>query len=269
MSYETLLFESTGRVARLTLNRPECLNAFDETMLVEMLDILEKLGRNPDLNVLVLTGAGRGFSSGVDTRGEFFLQPGRGEDANGGAAFTLSLFSQHRMIKALAGLPQVTIAAVNGVCVGGGGFGMAMACDMRIASEEARFWMIPSKVAVIQDYGITWFLARQIGSAKTLEILLTGDRISGREAAEIGFVNRCVAAEHLLDETDELARKIADGAPLSTKLAKASVYRGLSLSLSEQLDTEAVANGLCTGMDDAREGFAAYTEQRAPNFRGR
>lgn len=269
MSYQTLLFETTGRIARLTLNRPERLNAFNETMLDEMLDVLEQVGRDPDLNVLVLTGAGRGFCSGVDTSGEFFLQPGRGEDANGGAAFALSLYSQHRMIKALAGLPQVTIAAVNGVCVGGGGFGMAMACDMRIAAEDASFWMIPAKVGAIQDYGIPWFLTRLIGTAKTLELLLTGDRVSGPEAVEIGFVNRCVPNDRLATETDEMAAKIAAGAPFSTKLAKASVYRGLSLSLSDQLDTEAVGNGLCTGMDDAREGFEAYAEKRPAEFRGR
>jgi enoyl-CoA hydratase/carnithine racemase len=269
MSYSTIQFEITGRIARLTLNRPEKLNAFNEVMLEEMVTALGQVARNPDLNVLVLAGNGRGFCSGVDTSGAFFLQPGQGEDSNGGAAFTNSLYDQHRMIKALAGLPQVTIAAVHGVCVGGGGFGMAMACDMRVAADSARFWMIPVKVAVIQDYGIPWHLARQIGTAKTLEILLTGDRVSGEEAAALGFVNRCVPEAELMDATNELAEKIAAGAPLSTKMAKASVYRGMSLSLAEQLDTEAVGNGLTTTMDDAREGFEAYAAKRAPNFRGR
>lgn len=270
MSYQTITIDITGRTARLTLNRPEKLNALNETMLREMLSGLGEIAANDDVNVVTLTGAGRGFCAGVDTASEFFLQTdASGAVTNGGRDFAVSLFSQHRLIRALAEMPQITIAAVNGMCVGGGGFGMAMACDMRIASQEAKFWMIPAKVGVVQDYGIPWFLERLIGTAKTLELLLTGDPIDGAQAAALGIVNKCVAPGELASETEQLASKIAASAPLGIRIAKQSVYRGLTLSLAEQLDTEAISNGLLTSTQDAREGFAAYRENRPANFTGR
>ncbi len=270
MSYQTITIEITGRSAQLTLNRPEKLNAFNDAMLQEMLSGLAEIAANDDVNVLTLTGAGRAFCAGVDTRSEFFLQSdASGATTNGGRDFTVSLFSQHRMIRALAEMPQVTIAAVHGMCVGGGGFGMAMACDMRIASQDAKFWMIPGKVGVVQDFGIPWFLERLIGTAKTLELMLSGDVIDGAQAAALGIVNKCVAPGELASETAQLAGKISAGAPLGIRMAKQSVYRGLTLSLAEQLDTEAISNGLLSSTEDAREGFAAYRENRPAKFTGR
>lgn len=272
MAYQTISLNVAGRIANVTLNRPDKLNALNETMLEELLDLLEKVGTNEDITVLTITGAGRAFCAGVDVSGPFFIQPDKsGEKAaqsHAGSGFTKSLFWQHKMIKAIYRLPQVTIASINGVCVGGGGFGMAMACDMRVASEKALFWMVPAKMGVIQDFGILWFLERLIGTAKTFEIFFTGDRINGSDAAKFGFVNKTVPPEKLQEATAELAQKIAAGPPFAWKLAKQFIYRGLSLSLEEELDTEAIANGLCATTEDAREGSAAFFEKRTPRFKG-
>lgn len=270
MSYRTITCEITGRVARVTLNRPEKLNALNETMLEELLAAFSEIAANADVNVMTIMGSGRGFCAGVDTSSNFFLQAdAKGKVLNGGRDFAVSLFSQHRMIKALAEMPQITIAGVHGICVGGGGFGMAMACDMRVAAGDARFWMIPGKVGVVQDFGIPWFLERLIGTAKTLELLLTGEPVDGTQAAALGFVNTCVAAEQVAAETTALAEKIAAGAPLGVRLLKQCVYRGLHLTIQEQLDTEAVTNGLLTSTEDGAEGFIAYRDKRTPRFTGR
>lgn len=269
MAYETISVNFSGRIAQVTLNRPDKLNALNETLLTELLDFLEKVGVNEDIIVVTITGAGRGFCAGVDVTSPFFMQPGKGGEPVTGAGFTKSLFWQHKMIKGIYELPQITIASVNGVCVGGGGFGMAMACDMRVASEKALFWMVPAKMGVIQDFGIPWFLERLIGTARTFEILLTGDRITGTEAARMGFVNKTVPAEKLQEATAELAEKVAAGSPFAWRLAKQFIYRGLSLSLAEELDTEAIANGLCATTEDSQEGQAAFFAKRKPNFKGR
>ncbi|MFH1089986.1 MAG: enoyl-CoA hydratase-related protein [Pseudomonadota bacterium] len=272
MSYEAVLFEISGRIANVTLNRPEKYNALNEVMLDELLDIFEKVGSNDDINVLTITGAGKAFCSGVDVNSPFFMQPEKEGDKAGqeitGPRFTRLLFDQHKMIQGIYKLPQVTIASINGVCVGGGGFGMAMACDMRVASEKAKFWMVPARMGVIQDFAIPWFLARLIGTAKTCELLFTGDRIDGIEAARLGIVNRAVPLEDLPKVTAELVDKVAAFAPFALRLAKHSVYRGLYLPLQEQLDTEAVANGLCAMTKDAKEAFNAFFEKRKPVFQG-
>jgi 2-(1,2-epoxy-1,2-dihydrophenyl)acetyl-CoA isomerase len=269
MVYQTISLNIVGRIANVTLNRPDRLNALNETMLEEILDVLEKIGANEEVTVMTLTGAGRGFCAGVDTTSPFFMQPGKDGAPTTGVKFTKSLFWQHKMINGLRNLPQVTIASINGVCVGGGGFGMAMACDMRVASENALFFMVPAKMAVIQDFAILWFLERLIGTAKTFEILMTGDRVTGSEAAKLGFVNKTVPPEKLQEATEELAEKVAAGGPLAWRLAKQFIYRGLSLSLADELDVEAIANGLLAMTEDSKEGQAAFFAKRKPVFKGK
>jgi enoyl-CoA hydratase/carnithine racemase len=268
MNPQTIKLDLSDRIARLTLNRPEKLNALNETMLEELLEALGHLAGQDGVNVVVITGAGRAYCAGVDVTGTFFMQPGAEGDLNG-ADFARLLFKQHRLIEAIQRLPQISIAAINGICMGGGGFGQALACDIRIASEKAEFWMVANRLAVIQDFGISWFLERLVGTAVTLELMCSGERIDGRRAAELGIVNRVVSPNSLEDAALELAGKIAGASPFSLRLIKQSVYRGLSLSLLEHLDTEAIANGLCVTTGDSREAFAAYRQNRAPVFKGR
>ena len=255
-------------MATLTLNRTVKLNAIDEPMQEELMDALSRVGADDETNVLVITGAGRAFSAGIDLSQPFF-QLGDKDTEAGGLAQARFVSRASRYLYAVHELPQVTIASVNGVCAGGGGFGLAMACDMRLASDQALFWMVPNQAGLIQDLGLTWFLQRVIGTAKTCELLFTGDRVDGMEAARIGLVNKTVPHDRLEEATRELAEKVAAGAPFSLRQAKKSLYRGLSLSLKEQLESEAVTQGLIMTTEDAREGLAAFREKRKPAFKGK
>lgn len=165
-TYQAIEFGMEGRIARLTLNRPEKLNALNPEMLEEILEALQRV-RGSDVSALVLAAAGRAFCAGVDLGSPFFMEGVSDRSVFAGKAL---LDRQHELIQSLYELPQVTLCAVNGDAVGGAGFGMAMACDVRFASPAAHFWMIPIKVDVVQDFGLTWFLQRTIGQPRTMEL---------------------------------------------------------------------------------------------------
>jgi enoyl-CoA hydratase/carnithine racemase len=230
-----------GRIARLTLDRPEKLNALSPEMLEELLDALGRVRRS-DASALVLTGQGRAFCAGVDLTTSFFMEGV--EDRSAFAGKTL-LDWQHELIQAIYDLPALTLCAVNGDAVGGAGFGMAMACDLRLAAAGARFWMIPIKVDVVQDFGLTWFLQRVIGQARTLELLMTGRPVSAEEAERWGIVNRVVPADQLVPETMKVAETIAGAGRQAALMSKQVVRHGAQVDLRTELHHEAVANGLC------------------------
>ncbi len=239
--YARILLEIDGRIARLTLARPDKLNALDPVMLDELLDALERVRRS-SASVLVLGATGRAFCAGVDLASPFFME---GVEAGSAFAGQRLLARQHELIQAIYDLPQVAICAVNGDAVGGGGFGMAMACDLRFAAPTARFWMIPVKVDVVQDFGLTWFLQRAIGQPRTMEMLMTGRAIGAVEAERWGFVNAVVPAEELVAAVMGMAATIAAAGPDAVRLSKQVVRHGAQVDLRTELHHEAVANGLC------------------------
>jgi enoyl-CoA hydratase/carnithine racemase len=239
--YEMIELAIEGRIARLTLDRPEKLNALSPEMLEELLDALGRV-RLSDASALVLTGEGRAFCAGVDLTTSFFM-----EGVEEGSAFAgkTLLDWQHELIQAIYDLPALTLCAVNGDAVGGAGFGMAMACDLRFAAPGARFWMIPIKVDVVQDFGLTWFLQRVIGQPRTLELLMTGRPVSAEEAERWGIVNRVVPADQLVAETMKVAETIGAAGRQAALMSKQVVRHGAQVDLRTELHHEAVANGLC------------------------
>lgn len=263
--YERIRFAIESRIARLTLNRPDKLNALDPEMLDEMLDALGRVSRS-DASVLVLAANGNAFCAGVDLTTTFFME-GVGESS--AFAGKNLLDRQHALIQALYELPQVTLCAVNGAAVGGAGFGMAMACDIRFASPAARFWLIPIKVAVVQDFGLTWFLQRAIGQPRTMELLMTGRPLDATTAERWGVVNAVVPPDQLLSETSKVAETVAAAGRDAVLMSKQVVRHGAQVDLRTELQHEAVANGLCFRSAEFRTKQASFRARALGSGNGR
>lgn len=241
-------------VVTVTLARPGQLNALDPGMLAELLAVLAAVRGSREVKALVVTGEGRAFCAGVDLTTPFFME---GVESDSVFEGTRLLDQQHELITAFHELPQPSIAVLNGDAVGGGGLGLAMACDMRFALSTARFWMIPGRVNVIQDFGLTWHLQRCIGTARTMELVFSGRRIDAGEAEQIGMVNRSFgAADELQAHLDSVLSAIASMGSDAGRMLKLVVRHGGSSPLREQLSVEAIANGLCFGSEEFKSAKA-------------
>jgi enoyl-CoA hydratase/carnithine racemase len=259
---DELLYEVKDRVATLTLNRPDKLNAFTGPMIERWAWALTEAQRDPDVNVVVVTGAGKAFCSGGDV-----ARMGQGEPTPLDHKNTLWEHI-HRVPKALEQMDKPVIAMVNGVAVGAG-MGMAVMCDLRIASDAARFSTGYVRVGLVPGDGDTYFLPRLVGSAKALELLWTADFIEAPEAERLGIVNRVVPADRLAEETFALARKIADGPQVPIRMIKRLVYQSLRLDLRTHLDLVSSHMAVVRDTEDHKEGVQAFKEKRAPKFKGR
>lgn len=256
---KTVKWDVANRVAILTLHRPEKRNALDPQMLTEILELLQPLRRDRGISVLVITGGGLLFSAGVDLTTPFFMENVQSDSVYEGTRW---LDWQHEMIETIYGLPQVTIAMLNGNAVGGGGFGMAMACDMRFAVASARFWAIPIALGVVQDFGLSWMLQRACGQARTMEIVMGGEPVSAQQGEAWGFINRVFPGPAELEaHVQRLASTIAGAQPDSVRMLKHIVRNGGSSLLTEQLRTEAIANGLCFTSEEFRAAKKQYVER--------
>jgi len=240
-AYQTIQFEISGRIARLTLNRPEKLNALNPQMLEEILEALGRV-RKSDATVLVLTANGRAFCAGVDLDSPFFMV---GVDRTSVFAGKDLLDWQHELIQSIYDLPQLTLCGVAGDAVGGAGFGMAMACDLRFAAPTARFWLIPIKVNVVQDFGVSWLLQRCIGQPRTMQLLMTGEPVTAEKAERWGIVNEVFPADRLLPETLRVAETVAAAGRHAVLMSKQVIRHGAQVDLRTELHHEAIANGLC------------------------
>ncbi|MDE2670451.1 MAG: enoyl-CoA hydratase-related protein [Chloroflexota bacterium] len=267
MDYEHILYDVADGIATITLNRPERLNAFDNLMLSEWRDAIERSDADRDVRVIILTGAGRGFCSGMDvaheTAGEGVL---RTEESVAERRHSLRN-SVHHIPRALVQLEKPYIAAVNGAAVGAG-MDMASMADIRFASERARFGMGYVRMGLIPGDGGAYTLPRIVGTAKALELIWSGELIDAQEALRIGYVTEVCPPEELLDRTREFALKIARGPATAIQLAKKLVYRSANLTFDEHLDFAQMAMTLAQSTEDAKEGPLAFTEKREPNFKG-
>ena len=264
MPYECLLYEVKDRVATLTLNRPERLNALGGTLRDDLLDAVTKAAADPDVGALVITGAGRGFCSGGDVKS-------MGERNQSGAtppAVERFAPPRDRIVLALRDCTKPVIAAINGVAAGAG-VGLALACDMRIASTTAKFSVSFAKRGLTPDWGVSWMLPRVIGTAKACELIFTGDAIDATQAAALGLVNAVVAPEALMAETCKLARKVADAAPVAIRLSKRAIHHNAEVDLRAGLEFESFTQNLCKETEDHREGVKAFLVKRGPVFSGR
>lgn len=260
MAQDTILVEKDGHVATITMNRPDVLNALAHEQFEALQDAWRALNDDDDVRAVIVTGAGRGFCSGADLI-NFDLSSREGRRPVIGAS--------QDWLKPLLEIKQPTIAAVNGVAVGAG-LGIALACDIRIASEAARFSAIFKRIGMVATDGVAWLLPRHVGLGKTFELVYSGDIIDAREAERIGMVNEVVPADRLMDRAREMAQSIADGPPLALQLSKKMIYGGLSLSYEEYLVTQQYSSlvNRTYASHDIQEGARASKEKRPPRFRG-
>jgi 2-(1,2-epoxy-1,2-dihydrophenyl)acetyl-CoA isomerase len=255
-----LRVEVDGRVATLTLDRPEALNALTVPVKIALRDALGSIAADRSVRAVILTGAGRAFCAGQD------LAERERPDA---APLDIEVRERYNpIIRALRSMGQPVIAAVNGVAAGAGA-SLALACDLRIAAAEARFVLAFGRIGLVPDSGATWFLPRLVGPAKAAEMALIGDPVDAAEALRIGLVSRVVPLAALMTEARALADRLAAGAPLATSLTKAALQRALTIDLDEALDGEAKLQGIAGASDDHAEGLAAFREKRDPRFADR
>jgi 2-(1,2-epoxy-1,2-dihydrophenyl)acetyl-CoA isomerase len=269
LAYETVIYEREDGVAVMTLNRPEVKNAFDRTMMTEMDLVLTEVAKDVDARVLIITGAGKAFCTGADIA---YLM-------SVGAEHTLHQTTMEEMIRGdgnvlttvlkIRNMPKPVIAAVNGVAAGGG-LALALACDLRLASEDARFNMIFTKRGVIPESGSTYTLPRLVGTARALELVFTADTVGAAEAERIGMVNHVYPAERLMPAARELADKIAQNSPIALGFAKAAIYKGIAENdIAAQMDYEAYVENVLFGTEDFQEGIKSFMEGRPAQFKGR
>lgn len=257
--YETVLTEDRGGVRVVTLNRPEVLNAFDAKLGEELLDALTKAEADAGVRCIVLTGAGRAFCSGADLRGHT-----PGETSLG--AMLRSRYN--RIILRLRTMEKPVIAAVNGVAAGAG-CNLALAADLRVASDRASFIEVFTRVGLIPDSGGTWLLPRFVGVGRALEMMFFAEPIDAAAAERLGLVNRVVSQDDLLPRTLEWAARLAEGPTRAYGLIKRGVDRALALDLRAALEYEAHLQEIAGRSDDHREGVAAFLEKRPPSYAGR
>jgi 2-(1,2-epoxy-1,2-dihydrophenyl)acetyl-CoA isomerase len=261
-----VLYEKHGSMATLTLNRPETLNAMHEPMMAEFERLLLGIEADPEVRAVVLTGAGRAFSSGGDQKRDH-TKEGQGKFFDGDLGGTL-IERLNRCVLRLQRLPKPVIGAINGVAVGAG-CNLALATDVRMASDTARFGEVFTRVGLVPDGGGTYFLPRLVGTAKAMELILLAEIIDAHEALRIGLVNWVVPATTLLEATQKLAERLAQGPTLAYGLAKTSLYQGLQMSLEEVLNMEARHQAVAGRSQDRVEGVTAFLEKRSPRFIGR
>lgn len=263
MSYQTILFEVSGGVARLTLNRPDRLNSFNVQMHKEVREALSQLTNNSEARVLVLTGAGRGFCAGQDLGDRAVAPGGQGVDLGD------SIENYYKpLVLALRNLPMPVIGAINGVAAGAGA-NIALACDLVIAAKSASFVQAFSKLGLVPDSGGTWFLPRLLGNARAVGLALLGDKLPAEQAAQWGLIWRCVEDAELKNTVDQLATQLAAAPTRGLARTKQAIYESWSHSLEQQLDQERDFQRELGRTQDYAEGVAAFTEKRTPKFTGR
>lgn len=257
-----VLEERSGAVLTLRLNRPEKLNALNPDLCRALVHGLLGASEDKSVRAVVLTGAGRGFCSGGDID---FLREARNRKAVNEFKPMLELGKE--ICLAMASMPKVVIAAVNGPAAGGG-LSLALACDLRIASDQAMFTQAFGHLGLYPDFGATFFLPRLVGLSRASELFYTGERLSAEEAHRIGIVASVYPKDQFEEETRKVAERIAVGPPLALRDVKRTMVGDKHKELEQSIDEENRLQLHCFLSEDCAEGLAAYSEKRAPNFRG-
>lgn len=259
MQYENILYEKKATTAIVTINRPKALNALNMQTLEEMYNCLNEIAADEEVAVVIVTGGGdKSFVAGADIS--------HMQSLNSLEAANFAKLG-HKVAGILEGMPQPVIAAVNGFALGGG-TELAIACDIRYASENAKFGQPEVNLGVIPGFGGTQRLPRLIGKGLANELIFSGNIIDAAEALRIGLTNKVFSLEELMDKCLELAETIASRGPLAVKLSKQAVNNGVEMDLARACQYEADLFALCFSSEEQKEGMKAFLEKRAPHFKG-
>lgn len=275
MAYKSLILEKEGPVAIITLNRPNAGNSFDFNMMVEFDDVIKRVGEDSDVRAVIITGTGKHFSTGIDLS-MFTDAEGLVEKEGTSTDVTPDLDDQTYGRGTIIGavirmrdMKKPVIAAINGTAAGAA-FSMTLCCDMRIASDKARFSMLFVKRGIAPDTGGSFTLSRIVGFPKACEMILTGDMIDAAEADRIGLVNRVVPHDELMTAARELALKIAKNPPLAVQIAKEQLYASMAeTDFMKQLKREEEGQEKLIKTEDFMEAATAFMEKREPHFKGK
>ena len=264
MAFNEILLEKKEGVAVVTLNRPERFNSFTTSMYREFPQIVDQLRRDDEVKAVILTGAGKGFCAGSDVSDRL----GKRLEKGGEESRFENLQQVGAMALDIADFDKPIIGAINGAAVGAG-LSLALLCDIRLASEKARFGAVWLNVGFIPDVGATYYLPRIVGREKALELILTREIVGADEALKIGLVSKVFPHAQLMDEARKLAGSIAAGPSVAVELTKRGLQRSLENDLKTQLDYETYAQNICRQTEDHKEGIRAFAEKRKPAFVGR
>lgn len=257
MEFKNIVVEKKDGIATVTISRPKALNALNKDTLLEMLESFTAIGKDRSVQVVIITGSGeRSFVAGADISFMQSLDPIEGK-----------AFGElgHRVMKTVENIPQPVIGAINGFALGGG-CELSLCCDIRFASENAKFGQPEVNLGVIPGFGGTQRLPRLIGKGLANELLFSGNIIDAEEACRIGLVNRVVAQDKLMDDCRSLALTIASRAPLAVRLCKEAVNNGMEMDLARACCYEADLFALCFASQDQTEGMSAFLEKRTASF---
>ena len=260
--YETLLYEEDNGVASITLNRPEKLNSFDSAMHDELYTALGGAADDERIRCIVLRGEGRGFSAGAD-----LAQVVREADGDPDLGEYLRT-TYSRLVKRMTGIEKPIVAALHGP-VYGAGVGIALACDLRVAAQSAKFSVAFIKIGLMPDAGVTFLLPRVVGLGRAMEMSMLGDAVEAEEAYRIGLVNKVVADESLLEEARNMAEHLATMPTGALGRIKGALYSSFETDLETALETEAEGQTFCGFTQDHKEGVTAFFEKRQARFVGR
>jgi enoyl-CoA hydratase/carnithine racemase len=264
MEFQTILFEVRNQISLVTFNRPESMNAMNRQMTGDLIEACKRIEEDPDVRIAIFTGAGdKAFSAGMDLkeRAATPISPIERRQQK----LTNKIYTQAR---AAAAITKPTIAAIRGYCVGGG-LEFALACDLRVAAEDAKLGLTEVRRGIIPGAGGTQRLARAVGVTKALEMCLTGDTVTGSEAQKLGLVNVAVPAREVMKAAEDLAGRILKGAPMSVTFIKEAIKKGVELPLDEGLRLEADLSAMVATTEDSKEGPRAFAEKRAPVWKGK
>lgn len=260
MAYENILFEKKDKIVYITINRPKVLNALNWQTMKEIRDAFLSIKEENTVRGVIVTGAGeKSFIAGAD------IKELATKDAVGAKEFSMT---SQEILHLIEHFPKPIIAAVNGFCLGGG-CELAMACQMRVASENAKFGQPEVNLGIIPGNGGTQRLPRLVGKGRALELILTGNMIDAQEAYRIGLVNRVAKPELLISTAEEILTTILTKGPVAVKLCLEAVNHGMELTLDEGVQLEANLFGLCFATEDMKEGTRAFIEKRKPKFKGK
>jgi enoyl-CoA hydratase len=256
---KVVTFQKEDGIGIIKINRPDALNSLNEQVLIELEEALAMVQGDDEILTFIITGEGKAFVAGADIE---YMSKMQQEEGTKWGSFGADIFRK------LESMDKPSIAAVNGFALGGG-CELAMACDMRIASERAKFGQPEVGLGIAPGFSGTLRLPRIVGKAKAIELILTCDIINAQEAKEIGLVNKVVPAEELMNEAKALARKINKNAPLAVRNSNAAIKRGLEADMDAGIRIENELFGQCFATNDQKEGMAAFLEKRKPVYKGK